>query len=127
MKVIAADYHRNGIAGAGFFVGIVQDASADTAERRMLIIQFEEDPALTAVIDLDEAAQGNIYMFPRVFRDESGQLQRDAQTGNNAWRGADGGFDAAVAAVREHVDKDRDLESEYYHAQLAKKDAEEKK
>jgi hypothetical protein len=75
-KVLEADWHRNGVAGAGFSVAIVDDPT----EGRMLVIDFsaEEDAdyGYTAVLNLDKAASGNIYMFGT-----------NEHAGGNAWRG----------------------------------------
>ena len=70
-KIIAADYHRNGISGTGFYVGLVEEKG-----RRMLVITFNGEPECTAVLDVDQAAAGNIYMHPA-----------EGQPGGNAWRG----------------------------------------
>lgn len=88
--VEAADYHRNGIAGAGFFVGIVNDEETG----RMLVINFPDEYGTTAVLNLDEAQKGNIYMHP-----EEGK----PGTGNNAWRGDRLGhkYNKAIAAAVE--------------------------
>lgn len=72
--VIAADYHRNGVGGVGFFVGLVDDPDGG----RMLIITFggDDDEMYTAALNVDQAAAGNIFMFPT-----------DGVGGGNAWRG----------------------------------------
>jgi len=72
--VEAADHHRNGVGGAGFFVAIVNDEETG----RMLVINFPDEHGTTAVLNLDEAHKGNIYMHP-----EPGK----PGTGGNAWRG----------------------------------------
>jgi len=79
--ILAADYHRNGVGGAGFYVALVQDQG-----RRMLVVHFpseDEDGEVghggyTAVLDTLKLAAGNIYMHPRP--DVPG-------SGDNAWRG----------------------------------------
>lgn len=80
-EVEAVDYHRNGIAGQGFTVGIINDP----IEGRMLVIDFgSSDPeanqhsACVAVLNLDMAAAGNIFMHARPEIENSG---------GNAWRG----------------------------------------
>lgn len=81
-KVLATDYHRNGVGGEGFRVSIVQDDEYG----RMLVVDFSyahgtDEGAkygYTAVLNLDEAARGNIYMFPEIDIPNSG---------GNAWRG----------------------------------------
>lgn len=97
LRVIEADYHRNGIAGEPFYIGIIEDEG-----RRMLITYFPPpDPAprwhcpRIAVVDLDLAATGNIYMHPEGDRD-----------GGNAWRGDhyQPHADAIVAHVTQRTD-----------------------
>lgn len=77
------DYHRNGIGGAGFVVAIIQDHEEGA---RFLVTDFSHDYkrggengveyGYTAVVDLDKAHTGNIYMY----HDKEG-------FGGNAWRG----------------------------------------
>lgn len=79
VTVEAADFHRNGVGGYGFDVAIVNDPETG----RMLVIDFniggeDTEYGYTAVLNLDMAAEGNIYMHP-----EEGR----PGTGNNAWRG----------------------------------------
>lgn len=78
--VLQADYHRNGVSGEGFYVGIVADDEGDK-----LLIHFPEYDkggelarfqSRIAVLDLAQAAEGNIYMHPV-----------GDQPGGNAWRG----------------------------------------
>lgn len=59
------DYHRNGICGIGFHVGIVKDSDGS----KKLIIQFENQTGCTAVLDLELLKQENIKF------------------GENSWRG----------------------------------------
>ena len=80
-EIEAVDWHRNGVAGSGFYVGIVKDP----IEGRMLVIDFgSDDPeandyeTCVAVLNLDEAARGNIFMHARPEVENSG---------GNAWRG----------------------------------------
>ena len=74
MQILEADNRRNGISGVGFYVGIVKD---DKNGDRKLVISFEDDSeCYTAVLDVDEAANGNVYMFPE-----------GEHRGGNAWRG----------------------------------------
>lgn len=91
-KVEQVDYHRNGIGGNGFAVAIVDDPDVG----RALVIDFNtdgDDYGYTAVLNLDEAHKGNIYMFP----DEE-------HAGNNAWRGDVVG-DRLRPLIREALDK----------------------
>lgn len=70
--ILAADYHRNGVSGRGFYVGIIRDEDGS----RKLIIDFPGNECRTAVLDLDKAAEGNIFTHPT-----------DGHPGGNAWRG----------------------------------------
>ena len=80
-KVEHVDWHRNGISGQGFYVAIVDDPEGG----RMLVIDFGSDDEecdehrnCVAVLNIDKAAEGNIYMHPQAGVDNSG---------GNAWRG----------------------------------------
>ena len=117
IKLLDADYHRNGSGGDGFYVARFQTTGEpDTAGRTFIAVLFSDGkctlcngyghiPATlegplcpkchgvgatygggkTAVLDLDEAAKGNIYMFPKYDED----LGEVPGTGGNAMRGAD--------------------------------------
>lgn len=74
-EITAADFHRNGISGDGFYVGIFTD---DDGSRKLVVSFPDIGQCAVAVLDLDEAAKGNIYMHPH--HDKDG-------TGGNAWRG----------------------------------------
>lgn len=77
--ILSADYHRNGISGEPFYVGIIADHDND--DRRMLVTWFPElsgNARHVAVLDLDLAATGNVYMHPDPDQPHSG---------GNAWRG----------------------------------------
>lgn len=79
-KVIEQDFHRNGVGGAGFHVAIIEHPE----HGRMLVVDFgleteshlDHDWPYVAVLNLDQAAAGNIYMHPT-----------NGQPGGNAWRG----------------------------------------
>lgn len=79
VDIVAADYHRNGMGGEGFFVGLcLWDG------RKMMLTYFPEHPDVAvAVIDVGMAANEshNIYMH----RQSDGP--EDLGTGGNAWRG----------------------------------------
>lgn len=117
IKLLDADYHRNGSGGDGFYVARFQTTGEpDTAGRTFIAVLFSDGkctlcngyghiPATlegplcpkchgvgatygggkTAVLDLDEAAKGDIYMFPEIDKN-LGQVEG---TGGNSWRGAD--------------------------------------
>lgn len=96
-RILTADYHRNGVGGAGFYVAIVQTSdSADSEAGRYLVTWFPEydEPSgaidyakqsRMAVVNLTMAHKGNIGMHP--ITDPNGVLQEG--TGGNAWRGSD--------------------------------------
>jgi hypothetical protein len=79
-RVIEVDHHRNGIDGASFTVAIIDDP----IDGRMLVIDFSyrteagqlRDAGHIAVLNLDQATAGNIYMHPH-----------DPHPGGNAYRG----------------------------------------
>lgn len=85
IKILAADHHRNGVGGVGFTVALFTDS--EEPGRVFLGVSFEdfEQPNIehqnrgcVAVLDVAEAANGNIFMHPTATRE-----------GGNAWRGAD--------------------------------------
>lgn len=97
-EVEHVDWHRNGVSGQGFYVGIVNDAE----EGRMLVIDFGSDDSeanqhrtCVAVLNLDKAAAGNIYMHPR---------ENVKDSGGNAWRGDQMG-DRYIPAIRAKQDE----------------------
>ena len=104
--VVHATSHRNGVAGAPFHVAIVQDDEAG----RMLVIDFSYPDSgapdgYTAVLNLDMAAQGNIYMHQQL--DEHGVPVPD--TGDNAWRGDVLG-DQYRHAIADHIERWHDAQ-----------------
>jgi hypothetical protein len=62
-KIIAKDYHRNGVCGNGFSVGIVREGKG-----RKVIVCFPGE-GNTAVLDIGMLAEGNVTF------------------GENSWRG----------------------------------------
>jgi DnaJ-class molecular chaperone len=118
IELLGADYHRNGIGGAGFYTALF--TSTEEPGRTFFATMFvdyicpkckgdgfrhyellsektdvcskcngtgEVTPkyvATTAVLDVQEAAKGNIYMHEEY--DSEGTLVSE---GDNAWRGAD--------------------------------------
>lgn len=76
-------HHRNGVTGQPFTVAIIESEGA-----RFLAIDFFNEGerkfnGCFAVLDLDMAADGNIYMSPQV----DPNLDEIPGTGGNAWRG----------------------------------------
>jgi hypothetical protein len=110
-RILAADYHRNGIGGAGFYVAIVETTD-DEGTRRFLCVDFSgepdpdypesHDPGRFAVLRVDQVAAGNIGMFPLTHPD-SGQLIEG--TGGAAYRGADYWGNDLRAAIRDWRDR----------------------
>ncbi len=93
-KVLATDFHRNGSGGEGFFVALIQD---EGLKRRFLVVDFCYDYeypvyGYTAVLDIDQAHAGNIFMHPH---------ETVPGSGGNAWRGDVLG-DRYRQAIREH-------------------------
>lgn len=91
--VESSAYHRNGVGGAGFYVGLVRD---EEAKSMMLVVVFDQldDGAVisrktfnerVAVLDVDLAANGDIGF------------------GVNSWRGADD-FQEEARAIMLAVD-----------------------
>lgn len=95
--IIAADYHRNGVGGTGFYVGLVGEAD----KSQKLVVFFPEGGSTDdtpkgyqtriAVVDVDMAARG------------------DVQFGSNSWRGADQYQDEALA-IKAKADADQEAE-----------------
>lgn len=99
IQVEGVDYHRNGVAGEGFYVVAFRwaqqwrDGSKDES-RAMLGIVFHQDldAYRVAVLDREQARRGNIFMHREPGREET--------TGGNAWRG-DHFLPVLVHAIRE--------------------------
>jgi len=68
VKVADASFHRNGVAGEGFTVRLIDD-TYDGEPVRLVTITFDSDPMRTAVLDVDLLADGVIAF------------------GENSWRG----------------------------------------
>lgn len=77
-------YHRNGIAGIGFFVVLFDWKDNDGVRRHMMAILHDtgsvDSSGYCAVLDVDETKRGNIVF-----------------AGGNSWRGDD--FEPALKAV----------------------------
>ena len=120
--VVETDFHRNGICGEGFRVSIVEDGE----HGRMLVVDFNPDfergkvenydqtYGYTAVLNLDKAAEGNIYMFPD---------NRRPGTGNNAWRGDVLG-DVYRPLIRAMADAKYEAQSARWKSELEQRKAE---
>lgn len=87
-QILVADYHRNGVGGAGFYVAIVKSDG-----EQYLCIDFagdkenrDFDPGRFAVLRLDLLRSGNIGMHSIVDPDSGAVIEGQ---GGNAWRGAD--------------------------------------
>jgi hypothetical protein len=91
IHLVAVDHHRNGVGGMGFFTALFTDD--EQPGRTFLGIAFpywdeqaqeyREWNGQVAVLDVEQAAAGNIFMWGQ--KDEQG----NEQPGDNAWRGAD--------------------------------------
>ena len=67
IKVTAHSSHRNGVCGAGFYIALFTDT--DCPDNKFLGIQFQDGDVHTAVVDVNQAANGDIAF------------------GSNSWRG----------------------------------------
>lgn len=67
LKIVKADYHINGVSGAGFYVIIFKDKT-ERPMRKMVAILFCE-PGYCAVLDIKMLSEENI------------------DAGSNSWRG----------------------------------------
>ncbi len=67
MKIITADYHRNGVGGEPFWVAIVETKGGDWPKR--CLVHRAQGAGRCFVLDLDKAAAGDIAF------------------GSNSWRG----------------------------------------
>ena len=69
-KVLAADYHRNGISGCGFYVAIVDDVK----EGKMLVVTFDTDKyGYTAAFNLEKLKEEEIRFFHNSWRGDNYQ------------------------------------------------------
>lgn len=67
MKIITADYHRNGVGGEPFYVAIVETKGPEWPKR--CLVHRAQGEGRCFVLDLDKAAAGDIAF------------------GSNSWRG----------------------------------------
>lgn len=103
--VTQLDYHRNGVCGLGFHVGIVEERNDNGTQREMLVVRFQKEAdeaigaAVCAAFDLAKLDQREIRSF------------------YNSWRGDHYSdvMDAAIEVQR----KDRNL---YWEMEQAYKD-----
>jgi hypothetical protein len=74
--VIAADRHRNGISGDTFYVGIILDTNTledgSEVEVKRLVVYFPQGDCSVAVLNVEDIAKGNIWMFPDSSRPGTG-------------------------------------------------------
>ena len=112
--ILVADYHRNGIGGAGFYVAIVETTEPGEPVQRYLCVDFSGDPSdpdnydpgRFAVLRVDQVAAGNVGMHP-ITHPESGQVIEG--TGGAAYRGADSWGNALRGEIRAWVRRSADL------------------
>lgn len=72
--VKALDYHRNGVSGLGFHVGIVQERDGEEV-RDMLVIRFPKEA---------DKVTGNVVCAAF---DLAKLADKDIRFGHNSWRG----------------------------------------
>lgn len=60
IKIIAIDYHRNGVSGNGFSVVLFKWRDGDARKTRNMHAVLFEERGSCAVLDTDETQQGNI-------------------------------------------------------------------
>lgn len=83
-KVIAIDYHRNGISGLGFHVGIVEETEG-TIVRKMLVVRFPKEAdndtgnVVCAAFDMEKLAEGEIRFFYNSWRGDHYHSVMDAE------------------------------------------------
>lgn len=77
-KILAADYHRNGVSGAPFYTGIVQDA--DGSLKSVTVFPDYDDDG--------EAVVNEGLANPRIAVLDIGLLaEGTVEFGTNSWRG----------------------------------------
>lgn len=90
-SVVSYDTHRNGSTGIPFAVAIIDHENSDGERQRMLTIQFHNSDGaptyeLTATVDLDLAAAGEIRFGYNSWRCESfAPLMIDAHVDRQAF------------------------------------------
>lgn len=65
LKLKALEFHRNGVSGCPFYVGIVKEGTT-----RKIVITFDDEPSAvrTAAFDIDLLAENNIKFGENSFR-----------------------------------------------------------
>ena len=88
-KVKVFDYHRNGISGLGFHVGIVEEKDDEGKLREMLVIRFpkqaDEDTGnvVCAAFNLAELDKREVRFFHNSWRGDHYHAVMDAAIGGN--------------------------------------------
>lgn len=120
-EILVADYHRNGVGGAGFYVAIVNTINEE-GTRQYLCVDFighpEDDSFDTgrfAVLEMSELCKGNIGMHP-IDHPEGFQIEGQ---GGNAWRGADHWGTDLHERIRDWVSKSSDASMARFAAERA--------
>jgi hypothetical protein len=67
IKILSADYHRNGVGGNGFWA-VIFDATALGVTRRMVASIFPHDRMNCAVFQIDKLAAGNVKFIENSWR-----------------------------------------------------------
>lgn len=110
-RIITADFHRNGVWGAPFYVAIVETADEEGSHRYLCVDLSGDpenpgfDPARFAVLRLDQIAAGNIAMHPLV---DPVTEQIIEGTGGAAYHGADEWGDLLRWPIREWVHRQQE-------------------
>ena len=150
VELLGADYHRNGVGGAGFYTALFTDnehnpghtflatmfvdyicprcggsgefhtfdgnvnTCRDCEGTGEIVPKYVEN---TAVLDVNMAAKGNIYMHPEF--DDSGQLKAE---GDNAWRGADYYSAELLPLIRAYLEQSRKNTDLHFALEAQKKE-----
>jgi hypothetical protein len=150
VELLGADYHRNGIGGAGFYTALF--TSTEEPGRTFLATMFVDyicpkckgdgqahiavdaevgvcsncdgtgeimptHVECTAVLDVAEAAKGNIYMHEEY--NAEGTLVYE---GGNAWRGADYYSAELLPLIRASLEQSRANANLHYELERKKKE-----
>lgn len=109
MKVTRLDYHRNGISGLGFHVGIVEEMGEDGKIREMLVVRFLKEA---------DKETGNVVCAAFDFAKLD---KREIRFFYNSWRGDYYSYvmDDAIEAQRKQDDLHWQMEQAYRDLQGA--------
>lgn len=110
-KVTQLDYHRNGVCGLGFHIGIIEDRNDDGTKREMLVVRFPKEA--------DEKT-GNVVCAAF---DLAKLDRREIRSFYNSWRGDHYSdvIDDAIAEQRRQRDLYWEMEQAYKDLQVVAK------